>query len=229
MLFLYAALLAVAGWLVMHTPTGFIPKMDRGIISVSLQLPQGASLQRTDEVVRRANQIVLDTPGVAHTSTLHRPIGFDDPTPATSGRFAIMLDDARARKGKGLTSTRSPTTSRASSTRSKNRKPRCSSPRPCAAWAAGRLLDAPAEPRQHDRRRVRDDRQRLHRRRQPAARHHERVHDLLGPHAAGLRRRRPRQGADAARAAGGDTSRPCASTWARPTSTTSTCSAAPSA
>ncbi len=62
-------LLGAAGWLVMHTPTGFIPKMDRGIVTVSLQLPQGASLQRTDEVVRRANKIVLETPGVAHTST----------------------------------------------------------------------------------------------------------------------------------------------------------------
>ena len=69
MLVLYAGLLGIAAWMLVHTPTGFIPKMDRGIITVSLQLPPGASLQRTDEVVRRANQIVLDTPGIAHTST----------------------------------------------------------------------------------------------------------------------------------------------------------------
>ena len=53
MLILYAGLLGIAGWMLVHTPTGFIPKMDRGIITVSLQLPPGASLQRTDEVVRR--------------------------------------------------------------------------------------------------------------------------------------------------------------------------------
>ena len=76
-LVVYAVLLGAAGWLVMHTPTGFIPKMDRGIVTVSLQLPQGASLQRTDAVVRRANEIVLETPGVAHTSTLHGALGID--------------------------------------------------------------------------------------------------------------------------------------------------------
>ena len=37
-----------------HTPTGFIPKLDRAIIIISLQLPPGASLARTDAVVRRA-------------------------------------------------------------------------------------------------------------------------------------------------------------------------------
>jgi len=69
MLLIYSVLLAGAGWLLVHTPTGFIPKMDRGVITVSLQLPPGASLSRTDEVVRRANAMGLEVPGVAHTST----------------------------------------------------------------------------------------------------------------------------------------------------------------
>ncbi len=102
MLFLYAALLAVAGWLVMHTPTGFIPKMDRGIISVSLQLPQGASLQRTDEVVRRANQIVLDTPGIAHTSTYTGRSGSTGSNASNVGAIFAIMADARERAKVGL-------------------------------------------------------------------------------------------------------------------------------
>src|SRR5690606_29942810 len=47
MLTIYALLLAGAGWLLFHTPTGFIPKMDRGLLIVSLQLPPGSSLSRT--------------------------------------------------------------------------------------------------------------------------------------------------------------------------------------
>jgi hydrophobe/amphiphile efflux-1 (HAE1) family protein len=100
MLGIYAALLASAGWLLMNTPTGFIPKMDRGIITVSIQLPQGASLQRTDEVVRRANKIVLETPGVAHTSTYTGRSATTGSNSSNLGAiFAVMADpDERAKK-----------------------------------------------------------------------------------------------------------------------------------
>ncbi len=100
---LYAGLLGIAGWLLVHTPTGFIPKMDRGIITVSLQLPQGASLQRTDEVVRRANQIVLDTPGVAHTSTYTGRSASTGSNSSNVGAIFSVMEDARERFAKGLT------------------------------------------------------------------------------------------------------------------------------
>ena len=102
MLGLYAALLAIAGWLVMHTPTGFIPKMDRGIISVSLQLPQGASLQRTDEVVRRANRLVLDTPGIAHTSTYTGRSASTGSNASNVGAIFAVMENARDRAKRGL-------------------------------------------------------------------------------------------------------------------------------
>ena len=85
----------------MHTPTGFIPKMDRGIISVSLQLPQGASLQRTDEVVRRANQIVLETPGIAHTSTYTGRSGSTGSNASNVGAIFAIMEDARERARRG--------------------------------------------------------------------------------------------------------------------------------
>ena len=103
MLGLYALLLGSPAGCCMHAPTGFIPKMDRGIITVSLQLPQGASLQRTDEVVRRANKLVLDTPGVAHTSTYTGRSGSTGSNSSNLGLINAVIADPRERAKKGLT------------------------------------------------------------------------------------------------------------------------------
>ena len=43
-----------------------IPAQDKGYLVVDVQLPSGASLERTDAVVRRASDIILDVPGAAH-------------------------------------------------------------------------------------------------------------------------------------------------------------------
>jgi len=45
-------------------PRGFIPEQDQGYAIVVVQLPDGASLNRTDAVVRRVGEIVRTTPGV---------------------------------------------------------------------------------------------------------------------------------------------------------------------
>jgi multidrug efflux pump len=45
-------------------PTGFAPTEDQGYLLVNVQLPDAASLERTDAVVRQVEQILLKTPGV---------------------------------------------------------------------------------------------------------------------------------------------------------------------
>jgi HAE1 family hydrophobic/amphiphilic exporter-1/multidrug efflux pump len=45
-------------------PTGFAPTEDQGYLLVNVQLPDAASLERTDAVMRRIERIVLETPGV---------------------------------------------------------------------------------------------------------------------------------------------------------------------
>ena len=67
MLSLYVGLAAATFYLGQRIPTGFIPQLDRGFAIVVIQLPDGASLGRTDEVTRRAADIVKSVPGVAHT------------------------------------------------------------------------------------------------------------------------------------------------------------------
>ncbi|MBI1245228.1 MAG: multidrug efflux RND transporter permease subunit [Alphaproteobacteria bacterium] len=64
MLGVYLALGAATVWIGMVVPRGFIPPIDRGYAIVAIQLPDGASLERTDAVVRRASEIMLATPGV---------------------------------------------------------------------------------------------------------------------------------------------------------------------
>ena len=47
-------------------PRGFIPTMDQGYAIVVIQLPEGASLGRTDAVIKKASEIIQNTPGVAN-------------------------------------------------------------------------------------------------------------------------------------------------------------------
>ncbi|KAA2238138.1 efflux RND transporter permease subunit [Salinarimonas soli] len=61
---IYAGLLAATVWIAGAVPRGFIPTLDQGYAIVVLQLPDGASLQRTDDVVQRATKIIQGTPGV---------------------------------------------------------------------------------------------------------------------------------------------------------------------
>ncbi|MFL5154120.1 MAG: efflux RND transporter permease subunit [Microvirga sp.] len=64
MLAVYAGLLYGTTYMARTVPTGFIPSLDQGYVIVVIQTPDGASLSRTDEVTRRATEIMLQTPGV---------------------------------------------------------------------------------------------------------------------------------------------------------------------
>src|SRR5262252_2015680 len=47
-----------------HVPGGFIPDEDKGYLFVSVQLPEGASLQLTDDTLKKVEEIVGSTEGV---------------------------------------------------------------------------------------------------------------------------------------------------------------------
>ena len=65
-LLLYGGLLGLTYLGFAAVPTGFIPAQDKGYLIVSAQLPDGASLERTDAVMQRATDIILQTPGITH-------------------------------------------------------------------------------------------------------------------------------------------------------------------
>jgi hydrophobe/amphiphile efflux-1 (HAE1) family protein len=64
----YIALIASAGFEFSRAPTGFIPEQDQGYLITVVQLPPGASLARTERVVKQAVDIILQTPGVEHVA-----------------------------------------------------------------------------------------------------------------------------------------------------------------
>ena len=66
MLLVFAGLVYATNSIVEAVPRGFIPQLDQGYAIVVVQLPNGASLNRTDAVIRRASEIVRNTPGVAN-------------------------------------------------------------------------------------------------------------------------------------------------------------------
>lgn len=50
-----------------NVPSGFIPAQDQGYLITSIQLPQGASLERTNAVTRKVQGILSGVPGIDHT------------------------------------------------------------------------------------------------------------------------------------------------------------------
>jgi HAE1 family hydrophobic/amphiphilic exporter-1 len=68
MLIAYACLIGTAGVQFARAPTGFIPEQDQGYLISVVQLPPGATLDRTEAVVKQAVDIILGTPGVEHVA-----------------------------------------------------------------------------------------------------------------------------------------------------------------
>ena len=105
LMLLYGGLLAATGHQVLVTPTGLIPPLDRGYFIAAIQLPPGASLSRTDAVVRRASEAILATPGVESAVAF---AGFDGATftnAPNSGVVFASLKSFEERAALGVTST----------------------------------------------------------------------------------------------------------------------------
>ncbi|MFM2400463.1 MAG: hypothetical protein RL341_2620 [Pseudomonadota bacterium] len=60
----YAVLLGLTALLFTRVPAGFVPAPDKQYLVGIAQLPAGASLDRTEEVIRRMSDIALKVPGI---------------------------------------------------------------------------------------------------------------------------------------------------------------------
>ena len=99
---LYGGLLALTAQQFASAPQGFIPNQDQGYLIAVVQLPPGASLERTDAVVTEAEQKLLEVEGVAHT------VGFSGLDGATltlapnAGAIFVVLDPFEDRHAEEL-------------------------------------------------------------------------------------------------------------------------------
>ena len=67
-LVIYAGLLGMTYWQFQRTPTGFIPQQDKGYLLLNVQLPDSASVERTQaRDGPSSNDLAHDMPGVEHT------------------------------------------------------------------------------------------------------------------------------------------------------------------
>jgi hydrophobe/amphiphile efflux-1 (HAE1) family protein len=92
MLVVYAVIIGFGLNEFRKTPVGFIPDVDRGYLIIVTQLPPAASLARTDEVNRRAVDIALKVPGIAHAVNI---VGFSGATftrAPNAGAIFVTLD-----------------------------------------------------------------------------------------------------------------------------------------
>ena len=90
------ALALIVGALVglMKLPTAFIPTEDQGYLLVAVQLPDAASLERTDAAMQTLSRLAQDTPGVAHVIAISGVSPLDNNAPlANAGMAYLVLKD----------------------------------------------------------------------------------------------------------------------------------------
>src|SRR5690606_15539968 len=100
---LYAGLLVLTGWRVMDTPRGFIPAQDQANVAITITMPPGTSLARTDAIVQQAIPIIMGTPGVQHASVYAGMDGITFSPATNSGQIWAIFKPFEERLPQGLT------------------------------------------------------------------------------------------------------------------------------
>jgi multidrug efflux pump len=103
-LLVYGGLLALTGWSFLSMPRGFVPQQDMGYLLVNVQLPDAASSERTMNVVKQAEKIILSEKGVRLISAVVGNSFFLNATGSNFASMFIILDDFKNRKDPELSS-----------------------------------------------------------------------------------------------------------------------------
>src|SRR5580765_1446734 len=85
LLLAFTAATAGLGW---RLPTSFVPEEDYGYFTVNLQLPPAASMQRTDAVAKKIEQVLLNTEGVL---SFNATIGFSFYNRVTASNYGLFF------------------------------------------------------------------------------------------------------------------------------------------
>jgi multidrug efflux pump len=101
MMVIYVALIAAVGVLYMRLPTSFLPNEDQGNLLVNIQLPPGATIERTRAVVEKVEGFMLQQPEVKNMVAV---MGFSfSGQGQNAGLSFVTLKDWSERKGAGHT------------------------------------------------------------------------------------------------------------------------------
>jgi multidrug efflux pump subunit AcrB len=102
---IYGGLLGFTSLEFTTVPLGCIPAPDKGSMLVDVQLPYGASLERTDAVVRRASDTILDVPGITHAVGFAGFSGATLSNPSHAGPIFATLEPFEERAAHGPSTT----------------------------------------------------------------------------------------------------------------------------
>jgi hydrophobe/amphiphile efflux-1 (HAE1) family protein len=99
----FVGVMALTLFAISRVPTGFVPDEDLGFVVVAIQLPDGASLERTNRAIDDISNAIADIDGIAEVVTLS---GFSvlDGQGTKFGNCWIVLDpwDQRAESGRSV-------------------------------------------------------------------------------------------------------------------------------
>jgi hydrophobic/amphiphilic exporter-1 (mainly G- bacteria), HAE1 family len=103
MLVVYAGLIGLTWQQLSAVPTGLIPQLDRGYFIAAFQLPPGASLERTDAVIRKASEVLQSRPGVKNSVAFVGLNGATFTNAPNTGVIFVALQSFEEREKAGLT------------------------------------------------------------------------------------------------------------------------------
>ena len=94
-------LIGIGGIGLSRVPTGFIPIEDQGYLLAAVQLPDGASLDRTRRVMDKVQEIASQTPGVEQVMTIAGISALDNSSSLANAGVAYLILKEWSERGKG--------------------------------------------------------------------------------------------------------------------------------
>jgi len=92
-LLLYGGLLYLTYVGFTKTPAGFIPSQDKGYLLVNVQMPDATSVEHTQRVMRKIEDLAVKIPGVKHTVAIAGQSILLNANAPNFGAMYVMLDD----------------------------------------------------------------------------------------------------------------------------------------
>jgi HAE1 family hydrophobic/amphiphilic exporter-1 len=98
---LLAALVAGIAYLFAAVPGGFVPEEDQGYILAGLIMPEGASLQRTDRIMKQMEAIIAGYDGIQNSTAISGYSLLSSTLQPNAGAIFLQLKDWDERSGSG--------------------------------------------------------------------------------------------------------------------------------
>ena len=98
MMLIFMVLLGFTYLMLQRVPGGFIPQQDQGYLIVVIDLPKGASLERTDKVVLKATKIAQQNPGITNVVAIAGLSAATFSNASNSAAMFVLLKPFQERK-----------------------------------------------------------------------------------------------------------------------------------